>query len=279
MMALRPVRSAGRAFLAYNSHDAGGMLQGSHRSHWVGFVILVFLLLSVIPLWAQHNEHGQPSVHEEVSTDREHHAATGNRAGWEGSIAGVAFSEFNHHLIGMLVLIIGLSELRHALAMSFWAWTRFLLPGALLTSGFFLLVWSDHNAWPIGSLSFMQTFFGSDPEIFQHKSYALLSLTTGAIELLRRLGQIRHAAWVAPLPLFAIIGGLMLFGHSHGVHPSAAKIAMDHAIMGTMAVTAGSSKLLSDWFRSPSHAGLSKWELPWAVLILLIGIQLLLYSE
>lgn len=248
MMALRPVRSPGRAFLVGNSLD-GCMLQGSHRSRWIGFVILAFLLLSAIPLWAQHDEHGQSSNQEAVSPDHEHHAAMGDRAGWERSVAGVAYSEFNHHLAGILVLIIGLSELRHALAVSFWAWTRFLLPGALLTSGFFLLVWSDHNAWPIG-----------------------------AIELLRRLGRIRHAAWVAPLPLFAIIGGLMLFGHSHGVYPSAAKIATDHAMMGTMAVTAGSSKLLSDWFRSPSNAGLSKWELPWAVLTLLIGIQLLIYS-
>ncbi|MBI3807069.1 MAG: hypothetical protein HY281_06090 [Nitrospirae bacterium] len=245
----------------------------------MGFAILFCLFLSAVPLWAQHDEHGQTSIHVKVSPDHEHHAAMGSQAGWEGSIAGVAYSEFNHHLTGMLVVIIGLSELRHALAMSFWGWTRFLLPGALLTSGSFLLIWSDHNAWPIGSLTFIQTFFGSDSEIFQHKSYGLLSLTVGTIELLRRFGGIRHAAWVAPLPIFAIIGGLMLFGHSHGVHPSAAKIAMDHAIMGTMAVTAGSSKLLSDWFRSPLHAGFSKWELPWAVLILLIGIQLLIYSE
>ncbi len=277
MMVLRPVRSHGRAFLVGNSLD-GCMLQGSYRSRWIGFVILAFLLLSAIPLWAQHDEHSQSSAQEAVSTDHEHHAATGDRAGWEGSVAGAAYSEFNHHLTGILVLIIGFSELRHALAMSLWAWTRFLLPGALLASGFFLLVWSDHNAWPIGALSFVETFFGSDPEIFQHKSYGLLSLTVGAIELLRRLGGIRHAAWVAPLPLFAIVGGLMLFGHSHGVHPSAAKIAMDHAMMGAMAVTAGSSKLLSDWFRSPSCAGSSKWELPWAVLILLIGTQLLIYS-
>ena len=254
------------------------MLQGSHRSRWIGFVILAFLLLSVLPLSAQYDGHGQSSAQEAVSTDRGHHAAMGDRAGWEGSVAGVAYSEFNHHLTGILVLIIGLSELRHALAVSLWAWTRFLLPGALLTAGSFLLIWSDHNAWPIGSLSFMETFFGNDLEIFQHKGYGLLSLTTGAIELVRRLGGIRHAAWVAPLPLFAIIGGLMLFGHSHGVHPSAAKIATDHAMMGPMAVTAGSSKLLSDWFCSPSYAGSSKWELPWACLILLIGTQLLIYS-
>ena len=277
-MAQRPVRLAGRAFLLLNCRS-GGRQKRLHENYRVGLVLLVCLFLSAAPLWAQHDGHDQRSVHEEGMTDHEHHVVVGSPSGWEGSIAGIAYSEFNHHLAGMLVVIIGLSELRHALATRFWAWTRFLLPGALFTAGTFLLIWSDHNAWPIGSLSFVQTFFGSDQEIFQHKSYGLLSLTVGAIELLRRFGQIRHAVWVAPLPLFAIIGGLMLFAHSHGDHPSAHQIAMDHAIMGSMAVTAGSSKLLADWLRSPSNIESSRWGLPWAGLILLIGIQLLMYSE
>ena len=235
--------------------------------------------MSATPLWAQHDEQTQTSVQQAVSPYQQQHGTMGHQAGWEGSVAGIAYSEFNHHLSGILILIIGLSEVRQALAMPHWVWTRFLLPGALLAAGSFLLVWSDHNAWPIGSLSFMQTFFGSDSEIFQHKSYGILSVTVGIIELLRRFGQLGHAVWATPLPVFAIIGGLMLFGHSHGVHPSANKIAIDHAIMGTMAVTAGSSKLLSGWFRSPSHARSSQWELLWAGLIMLIGIQLLIYSE
>jgi putative copper resistance protein D len=239
--------------------------------------MLVCLFLSALPLWAQHDEQGHAVVQDSVVTGTKQHGAAEDQAGWEGSLAGIAYSEFNHHLTGMLVLIIGLSELRQALVIPFWAWTRFLLPGALLAAGSFLLVWSDHDAWPIGSLSFAQTFFGSDSEIFQHKSYALLSLTVGTIELFRRIRQIGHAAWAAPLPLFAIIGGLMLFGHSHGLHPSAHKIAMGHALMGTMAVTAGSSKLLSDWLRSQSRSAI--WELLWAGLILLIAMQLLLYSE
>ena len=47
--------------------------------------------------------------------------------------------------------------------------------------------------------------------------------------------------------------------------------------MGTMAVTAGSSKLASAWagLREPSV----KWEWVWVSLILLIGVQLLVYSE
>ena len=71
----------------------------------------------------------------------------------------------------------------------------------------------------------------------------------------------------------------MLFGHSHGVHPSAMKISMHHAVMGTMAATAGSSKLLSGWFRSPMHVRFPAWEWLWARLIVLIGMQLLTYSE
>src|SRR5262245_38375780 len=278
MMTQRPVRSSGRAFLLCNGPD-GGIRQKSHRGFWMGFAILLCLFMSAVPLWAQHDQHGQTSVHAGVITDHEHDGAAGSLAGWEGSLAGIAYSEFNHHLSGILVLIIGLSEVRQALAMPFWAWTRFLLPGALLTVGSFLLIWSDHNAWPIGPMSFIQTFFGSDSEIFQHKSYGLLSVAVGMIELLRRLERIGHTMWATPLPVFAITGGLMLFSHSHGLHPSADKIAMDHAVMGTMAVTAGASKLLSDWIRSPSNARSSKWELLWAGLLTLIGIQLLIYSE
>lgn len=278
MMARGPIRSAGWAFPLLSNRD-GRVRRGLHRGRSVAFLILVSLFLSAVPLWAERDGRNQISVHGAVTTDHEHHGTVGHQAGWEGSVAGIAYSEFNHHLTGMLVLIIGLSELRQAMGVPFWAWIRFLLPGALLATGSFLLIWSDHDAWPIGSLSFLQTFFEGESEIFQHKSYALMSLTVGTIEFLRRLGQIGHAVWVTPLPVFAIIGGLMLFSHSHGVHPSAQKIAMDHALMGTMAVTAGSSKLLSDWFRSPSYARSSKWELLWAGLIVLIGMQLLMYSE
>jgi putative copper resistance protein D len=109
--------------------------------------------------------------------------------------------------------------------------------------------------------------------------YGILALGVGSVELFRRLGRIGHKAWASPLPLMAIVGGLMLFGHSHGFHPSAEKIAMHHAIMGTMAVTAGSSKLLSTWVVPAERSRSTNWEWLWVSLILLIGAQLLLYSE
>lgn len=79
------------------------MRQGLSGNRWVGIIVLVCVLLSAIPLWAQHDEHGPTSMHEEVVTGYEHHGTVGSPTGWEGSIAGIAYSEFNHHLTGMLV--------------------------------------------------------------------------------------------------------------------------------------------------------------------------------
>ncbi|HEX2055192.1 MAG TPA: hypothetical protein VHF07_01785, partial [Nitrospiraceae bacterium] len=168
------------------------------------------------------------------------------------------------------------------------AWTRVLLPLSLITTAIFLLIWSDHEAWPIGSLTLAQTLSGDDPEMLQHKTYGILAFAVGTIELLRRLGPMRHSTWAVPLPLFAIVGGLMLFGHAHGDHPAAHKIQLHHTVMGLLAVTAGSSKLVSGW-RRPARRNrhgdsvladsASRWELLWAGLILAIGVQLLFYSE
>ncbi len=140
-------------------------------------------------------------------------------------------------MAGVFVLLIGLSEFRYALALTPLAWTRFLLAVAMLRAGGFLMVWSDHEAWPIGSLSFVQTFFGSDWEILQHKLYGVFLMAVGTNELLRRTGRIAQHWSRVPLPVFAVLGGLALFLHCHGAHPAAHKIAIHHTIMGILAIT------------------------------------------
>ncbi len=224
-------------------------------------------------------ESADPGYSTSVENHGHHHAPSSSGLPWEGSREGIAYSEFNHHLAGVFLLLIGLSELRQALGWPVLAWTRFLLPGALGVAGVFLLIWSDHDSWPIGSMTFMQTFSGSDPEVLQHKTYGVLAFAVGAIEFLRRLGWFAHAAWMVPLPIFAVLGGLMLFTHSHGDHPAADKIALHHLLMGTMAITAGSSKLISGWRQRQLATERSYWELVWASLVLVIGVQLLFYSE
>ena len=204
---------------------------------------------------------------------------------WEGSLEGKAYSEFNHHLAGWSVILIGGSELIRSSTSWFLPGIRFLLPLSMLGAGGYLLVWSDHDAWPIGPRSFAETFFSGDWETIQHKVYAILLLAVGSIELLRRVGRIGLVAWAVPLPAFAIAGGMMLFLHSHGPHPSAYTIVLHHTVMGTMAVAAGICKLVGDNSRRLSHThqittqNRNAWEFAWASFILLIGFQLLVYTE
>ncbi len=249
---------------------------------------MLIVACGICPLAAmgQHEIASQGAPHHAVQSEFQggihvpgSHDHRFSSAGWEGSAAGIAYSERNHHIAGLLVVLMGLAELGHALRLTWSHWSRLLLPAAMIGTGLFLLVWSDHEAWPIGSLSFMQTFFGEDLEILQHKVYGVLALGVGAIEFIRRAGLVRHAGWSAPLALMALIGGWMLFGHSHGDHPSAHKIALHHAVMGTIALTAGSSKLIAGWLGRSGGVIPSRWEVLWASLILVIGVQLLIYSE
>jgi len=275
----RPIRPSGWAFPLHIFIQRSGQL--SRVSAWLRGLswMAAIVLLCAAPLGAQHHESGADTSGETIPHHGDDHDSAASSDGWEGSSEGVAYSEFNHHLAGFFVLLIGFSELIPALRVAAVSWARMLLPGALSLMGIFLLIWSDHQAWPIGTLSFAQTFGGHDPEILQHKLYGILSLTIGLIEIFRRLGRVVHAGWMVPLPAFAVLGGLMLFAHSHGAHPSAQQIALDHAIMGTIAISAGATRLVSACLASPLGWSRSRGEIVWAVCILAFGVQLLLYSE
>jgi putative copper resistance protein D len=242
----------------------------------VGLVSAALIILTVSGFAQTHDSMPQPA---------HRHAAPAAADHWEGSPEGKAYSEFNHHVAGVFVLLIGLSELRGAMGAAALAWLRFLLPAALLCAGGYLMTWSDHDSWPIGSLSFHRTFFSDDYETIQHKLYAVLLLGVGSIELFRRMGRARHTAWGAPLPALALVGGTLLFLHSHGTHPAAATIAVHHSMMGTNAILAGLCKLAADPLHILALSGdrvagaRSKWGLAWSALVLLIGVELLVYSE
>jgi hypothetical protein len=220
------------------------------------------------------------SVSAQLHTDEHANAHKHDAAQqWEGSPEGIAYSEFNHRLAAVFVLLIGVSELRAAFALRSLAWTRFVLPAAMLAVGAYLLGWSDHEAWPIGSLSLADTFVSGDLEIVQHKLYAVFLMGIGMVEALRWSGEITGPRWALLLPMLAILGGLLLFVHDHGHYPGGHAIAMHHVIMGTIAIAAGSLRLAALAVirqRGREHWG---WKIAWPGLILLLGVQLLFYTE
>jgi len=242
--------------------------------------ISIFVILSVTStsetLAQRHSGHQDvPAQREDVSEQHNGHPG----GGWEGSAEGIAYSEFNHRFAGLCDVLFGVAELGLALQSSWPIWTRFVLPGALGIVSILLLVWSDHDAWPIGTLSFVDTFFGQDIEILQHKFFGVLAAGIALSETLRRLGRVRHPAWAAPLILLTMIGGLLLMVHSHGDHPTSEKIQLHHTLLGIVGVGAAFSKAMASWMPSASDHVVKRWEMAWAGCVILFGLLLLIYSE
>ncbi|HSE57948.1 MAG TPA: hypothetical protein VLA99_04525 [Nitrospiraceae bacterium] len=265
---------------------------------WFSFPVLSLVIVLVVASWFSppvlpapynHNKHAESDAGRGAS---DHAQAPTKSPQWEGSAEGKAYSEFSHQICALCVLLIGFGELRSSLGGRGRDWAMYLLPGALIAAGMWLLIWSDHDAWPVGHMSFLDTFVQATGEIAQHKQYGLLALGVGAIELARRREVLQAPGWLFPLPLFAIVGGLMLFSHDHGPHPAAQHIAMHHALMGSAAVAAGIAKTLAGLkavrqlgpragvgLEGVGPRNISWWDLTWSLLVLVIAVQLLLYRE
>lgn len=246
------------------------------------FLLSVFLFAMISTASSPEAQAQTHSEHQDVTSGirvmDDPHGEHANEQ-WEGVSRGKAFSEFAHHFAGSLEVIFGLAELGYALQYPLPYWTRFILPGALGMVGGFTLIWSDRDAWPIGSLSFVATFFGDDREMIEHKLYGILTFAVALFETLRRLGRLRHPAWAAPLVLLVLAGGLSLFVHSHGNHPEAAKIQFQHSLLGIVDVGAAFSKGVASWLPGASSQMRNRWDMAWAGFIILSGVLLLAYSE
>src|ERR1051325_1101260 len=128
-------------------------------------------------------------------------------------------SEFNHHVAGFFVVLAGLFILAEKNARERRPWIRFAWPACFVLSGVFVLVWSDTDLSPFGNQSW---YFGLTHhlEVLQHKIFALLLLTVGAVEFRRARGLLK-AAWAGWIfPVLAIVGSSLLFFHDHqaGMH-------------------------------------------------------------
>ncbi len=258
----------------------------SHMKWWVSplsvLVLMVVLSLLGADVRAQPSSGHHPQEHlsAPVPTETSHEANREHDGGnWEGSAQGVAYSEFNHRFAGLFVLLFGLAELGHALRYPLPFWTRLVLPSALAVIGPYLLIWSDHEAWPIGSLSFAQTFFGQDQEILQHKFYGVFSSLAAVSEALRRINWARHPGWAVPLFVLGLGGALLLFFHSHGDHPGNHTIALHHTLLGSFGIGAAVSSAMVAWASGISPQTAKRWELVWAVCVIIMSLQLLLYFE
>jgi putative copper resistance protein D len=191
-------------------------------------------------------------------------------------VADVAWSEYNHHWSGLIVLAIGILALlaRRIRWAQYW-------PLAFLGLGLFLLVRADPENWPLGPRGFWESF--QVAEVAQHRSFIVLivafAVFEGRVQTSRTGG--RHAGLV--FPLVCALGGALLLTHSHSLGNVKEEFLaeLSHLPLAVLAVMAGWSRWLEVrlWADRRDFALCRCVPWIWPVCFILIGGILLNYRE
>jgi hypothetical protein len=176
-------------------------------------------------------------------------------------------SLFNHHLAGVLVIILGVLGFLDAAASGRREWLRVIWPVPLIALGVYLLLRSDAAGWPPDLARQL-----AETEGIQHKIFALLALIIGGVELSRRLGYLRGAVWKHVLYGVLLVAGVFLI--FHGGHHSRI-VHAEHLGMGLVAISIVVVRVAADL--QMDARWLSAYLLP--SLFTLLGLQLVLYVE
>jgi putative copper resistance protein D len=186
----------------------------------------------------------------------------------------VAWSEYNHHWAGMFVLAIGVLALVERIFRARWARSWPLLFAGLAV---FLLIRSDPEAWPMGSISFWASF--REPEVAQHRIFMALITIFAFFEWGVRTGRTRSPRAALVLPLLCAAGGAILLTHSHALGNVKEELLIEytHAPLALLGVAAGWSRWLEVRLPGTDAARRASWI--WPTAFTLVGVLLILYRE
>jgi putative copper resistance protein D len=185
----------------------------------------------------------------------------------------IAWSEYNHHWSGLLVLAIGLLALAERTGRAPWArhWPLMFL----LLAGF-LFLRSDPETWPLGDEGFWESL--RDPEVVQHRVFVVLIAAFAIFEWRVRTGRARSPRAAYVFPLISAAGGLLLLTHSHALANVKEELLIEwtHLPLALLGVTAGWARWL-ELRLDPPQRWLPAWI--WPICFTLIGPLLLFYRE
>jgi putative copper resistance protein D len=187
-----------------------------------------------------------------------------------------AYSVFNHTWAGAALIVMAIGSFLEGRPGRRWRWARAWPMGFVLLA-VFLFVRNDPEAWPFGPVGFLESM--RIPEMVQHRLSVLLLVTLGGVEYLGRSGQVGRSRWAYIFPSLCLVGGFMLFSHSHDIGVSASDtqtyIYVQHAVMGTFALLAG----LSRWFELSRNQDGRWFGRLWPLFVFLLGLQMFLFYK
>lgn len=188
----------------------------------------------------------------------------------------IAWSEYNHHWAGLIVVVVGLLALLNRAGVG---WARHW-PLAFLGLAVFLFFRSDPETWPMGDIGFLQSF--RDVEVLQHRFFVLLIVAFTYFEWrVRATNWNNHWAKLV-FPLLCAVGGTMLLTHSHAISnvKDQLLIELTHTPLAIAGIVAGWSRWLE--IRLNPRENPIAWQVAgwlWPVCILFCGLLLLGYRE
>jgi putative copper resistance protein D len=186
-----------------------------------------------------------------------------------------AWSEYNHHWAGIIVLAVGILALVAQAGHLSWArhW-----PLAFLGLAVFLFLRSDPEVWPLGPNGFWVTF--ADPEVLLHRIFVLLVIGLAVFEWRVQTGRVASASVRLVFPVLVAVSGALLLTHSHTLGNSKEEVLseLSHIPLAILAVAAGWSRWLELRLPAENPARNTLARL-WPVCIVLIGAILLNYHE
>jgi putative copper resistance protein D len=186
-----------------------------------------------------------------------------------------AWSEYNHHWAGIVVLAMGLLALVAQAGKASWArnW-----PLAFFGLSAFLFLRSDPETWPLGPVGFWATL--ADPEVLLHRFFAVLVIALAIFEWRVQTGRVASGRARLVFPVLVAVSGALLLTHSHSLGNLKEEVLaeLSHIPIAILAVTAGWSRWLELRLPSENQTRNIMARL-WPLCIALIGVVLLNYRE
>lgn len=185
----------------------------------------------------------------------------------------IAWSEYNHHWAGIVVLLAGILAVFSRFRRLGWAkqW-----PLAFTGLALFILLRADPETWPLGPDGFWESFTSAD--VAQHRFFVLLILLFAAFEWGVQTGRLKSRAAALVFPGVCAAGGATLFTHTHAISNIQEELLAEltHLPIALLAVVAGWARWLELRYPGPRRQFAAH---VWPVCFALIGVGLLLYRE
>jgi hypothetical protein len=256
-------------------------IQGRFQSRFPSLkalaVLSVCLMFLCTPLVRsqQHNMESMPAMNMAAPAAPDDPTAVAKR------LADKQESEFNHHLIGLFVIVAGFFILTGNTVGKGWPLARYAWPICFFAAGLFVLIFSDTEIWPFGPETPWYAITHNTEDL-QHKIFAIMLLAIGGIEFQRARGRLKlpWTAWF--FPVVGGVGSMLLLFHVHSGNMKAphAMETMQHiqkqhhwfAAAGLGAAIAnGLAEIQQKWQRLFGMA--------WPVSLIVLGVLLTQYTE